>query len=225
MAEENQKSTHGVILEFDFTVIDGAQMLFDITSKMMQDRGLDFNVKLEAMHLVGGNGQGGFAELFHALNSKHDPAKAARELGEAFSQSITEAYATAITPAFRQFVGKLLEKGVKVVVATRGDVEALKPLLAEFGEGVVVYPEPSTTYGGGKWDAWRRVCAQNELIDVLTVAVAGSGHGVKSALIAGLGTLGVEHPHVSYQDFGGADYVVEKLDGGAADLILDMMHV
>ena len=55
--------------------------------------------------------------------------------------------------------------------------------------------------------------------------MTGSGYGVKSALLAGMGSIAVINDHVAYQDFGGADYVVDKLDASVAQKILDMLKV
>ena len=115
---------------------------------------------------------------------------------------------------------------MKVVVATRADIEQLRPALADLDADLVVpYAEPSNTYGNCKWDAWRRACAMNNLRNFLTLAVTGSGHGVKSALLAGMGSVAVVNDHVAYQDFGGADETVDALDGATADLILGILRV
>ncbi|MGN0846645.1 MAG: HAD hydrolase-like protein [Kiritimatiellia bacterium] len=227
MADEKKTVPRGVIVEFDFTAVDGAQILFDIAKKVLAARGVDLTIKLEAIHLVGGNYQGGLAELFEALGIKADAAAVAQELAEAFKAALAEKAAAAVTPGFKAFVKALTAKGVKVVVATRSDVEQLRSALADLDSALVVpYAEPSNTYGNCKWDAWRRACSQNGLVDVLTVAVTGSGKGVKSALVAGMSALGIVHDHVAYQDFGGADAVVEAgFDAKLAGVVARMLHL
>ena len=216
----------GVVVEFDFAVVDGAQLLFDTARKVLEAKGVDLTVKLEAMHLAGGNYQGGLSELFSVLGKKCDAAATARDLGEAFAKALTAKAADAVTPDFKAFVNALVAKGVKVVVATRADIEAVQPAFAEFDpERVVLYQEPSMTYGNCKWDAWRRAYSQNGLVDVLTVAVSGSGAGVKAALVAGMGAVAVIHDHVAYQDFGGADFVSDAIDAKLAGEVLRMLHV
>ncbi|MBQ4199452.1 MAG: haloacid dehalogenase-like hydrolase [Kiritimatiellae bacterium] len=226
MAEERKNAvTRGVVVEFDFTVLDGAQVLFDTAKSVLAAKGVDLTLKLEALHLVGGNYHGGLAELFSKLGKKCDAGAAARELGEAFAKAVDERAAAAVTPEFKAFLKTLADKGIKVVVATRANVETLAPAFAEFDpEKVVLYAEPSMTYGNCKWDAWRRAYSQNGLVDVLTVAVAGSGAGVKSALVAGMGVIAVVHDHVAYQDFGGADVVAEAVDAKLANEVLRMLH-
>jgi len=226
MAEEKKKLVRGVIVEFDFTAIDGAQILFDTAKKVLKGHGVALNVKLEAMRLVGGNYQGGLKELFEELGVNEDPAAVAQELAEAFKQALTAKAAAAVTPEFKAFVKALNDKGIKVVVATRSDLEQLKPALAEFdSELVATYAEPSNTYGNCKWDAWRRACNQNGLVDMLTAAVTGSGKGVKSALVAGMSAMAIVHDHVVYQDFGGADAVADAFDPKLADTIAQMLHM
>ena len=84
MAEENKNALQrGVVVEFDFTAIDGSQLLFETAKKVLKGHGVDLTVKLEAMRLVGGNYQGGLSELFEFLGSKADAAKVAQELAEA----------------------------------------------------------------------------------------------------------------------------------------------
>ncbi|MDD6031748.1 MAG: HAD hydrolase-like protein [Kiritimatiellae bacterium] len=226
MAEEKKALPRGVVVEFDFTAIDGSQLLFDTAKKLLAPLGVDLTVKLEAIHLAGGNYQGGLTELFAALDVKQDSAKVAQDLAEAFKAALTERVAASVSAGFKAFAKALTEKGVKVVVATRADIEQLRPALADLDADLVVpYAEPSNTYGNCKWDAWRRACNQNGLVNMLTVAVAGSGKGVKSALLAGMSALSVAHDHVAYQDFGGADVVVDAFDAKLAQEVLRMLHM
>ena len=215
----------GVVIEFDFAVVDGSQLLFETARKVLEAKGIDLTLKLEALHLAGGNYHGGLAELFGVLGKKCDAAATARDLSDAFAKALTANAAEAVTPSFKAFVKALTAKDIKVVIATRADIEAIKPAFAEFDpESVVLYSEPSMTYGNCKWDAWHRAYSQNGLVDVLTVAVTGSGAGVKAALVAGMGVVAVIHDHVAYQDFGGADFATDSINAKLADEVLRMLH-
>ena len=227
MAEEKKPIPRGVVIEFDFAVIDGAQVLFDTAKEVLAGVGIDLTVKLEALHLAGGNYHGALAELFNAqLGRKDEAAETARALAKAFAEAITARAAAAVTPGFKAFVKALTGKGLKVVIATRADLNVLKPALADLDATLVMpYEEVAMTYGNGKWDAWNRALNANGLINVLTVGVTGSGYGVKAVLVAGMSALAVVHDHVAYQDFGGADAVVEKLDASVANHVFRMLHL
>ena len=228
MAEEEKKVKfpRAVIVEFDFTALDGAQMLFDIARSQLAKHGIDLTVKLEAMHLANGNCQGALRELFEKFKKNDDPVAAARELMDAFRAALTEKAAAAVTPEFKAFVKALSAKGLKTVIATRADLDALKPALEDFDSDLVSeYSEPSQTYGNCKWDAWRRTLRANELHEMLTVAVTGSGYGVRSALVAGMPVIALVHDHVAYQDFGGADVVADAFSANLAKDVLRMLHL
>ena len=213
----------GVIVEFDFTVLNGADILFNTAKTLLKGSGIALDARLEAMHLAGGNYQGALAELFGKVGASGDAAALARELNAAFNAAVAEKAAAAVTAPFKSFVKTLLDKGVKVVVATRGDAPALAAAIGD--DRVVAYAEPSATYGSCKWDAWKRACRLNGLHEMLTAAVTGSGFGVRAALVAGMSALGVMNDHVAWQDFGGADEVVDTLDKKAADAVLKMLKV
>ena len=217
----------GVILEFDFAAMDGASILFQVTKKLLE--GIDnipFDERIEAQHLAGGNYQGGLAEYFAVVKTKKMASKAAKDLAAAFGAALEVAVPKAVTPAFRNFVTMLSSKDVMVVISTRADIEKVRPAFAGLlGENVVLYQETSATYGSIKWDAWRRACAVHKLRNVGTIAITGSGFGVKSALIAGLGSVAVTSPHVAYQDFGGADEVVKELNSATARTVLEVMRI
>ena len=217
------KISKGVIVEFDFTVLDGANILFNTAKTLLKGCGVALDVRLEALHLAGGNYQGALAELFGKVGVSGDAAALARELNTTFNAVVAEKATAAVTAAFKSFVKTLLDKDVKVVVATRGDAAALAAAIGD--DRVVTYAEPSSTYGSCKWDAWKRACRLNGLHEMLTTAVTGSGFGVHAALVAGMSALGVTNDHVAWQDFGGADEVVDTLDKKAADIVLKMLKV
>ena len=217
------KMSKGVIVEFDFTVLNGADLLFNTAKDLLKGYGVTLDTRLEAMHLAGGNYQGALSELFGSLDVSCDVPALARELHTTFNAKVAEVAPSAMTTAFRNFVRALLDNDVKVVLATRGNAPELA---AAFGDSrVIAHAETSTTYGNCKWDAWKRACRQNGLHEMLSTAVTGSGFGVKSALVAGMSALGVVNDHVAWQDFGGADYVVDSLDKKAADTVMKMLKV
>lgn len=223
MADEVKK---GVIVEFDFAVLNGAELLYRTTEALLKENGIPFDSRVEAQHLAGGNYQGGLAEYFAVIKTKKTPQKAAKDLADGFAAALAEAVPKAVTAAFRNFVKTLADKDVKVVIATRADLAAVSPAFeGMLGDNVVLYQEPSQTYGSVKWDAWRRAAVKNRLRNISTLVVTGSGYGVKSALVAGMGTVAVVNARVAYQDFGGADEIVKTLDSAAARRILEIMRV
>lgn len=224
MADSVKKS---VILEFDFAALDGAELLYETTRRFLDEIGrIPFDERIEAQYLAGGNYQGGLAEYFDVVKTKKTAAKAAKDLADAFVSALNEAVPKAVTPAFTNFVKALADKNVKVVISTRADLATVRGAFAPLlGDNVALYQETSATYGSVKWDAWRRACALNHLRNFTTLALTGSGFGVKSALVAGMGSVAVVRPRVAWQDFGGADETIKELSGTTAKTVLEVLRV
>lgn len=223
MAGENRK---GVIVEFDFAAMNGAELLYNATAKVLADNDIAFNPRVEAQYLAGGNCQGALTEYFSVVKTKKTAAKAAKDINDAFVKSLVAAVPSAVSASFLDFVKALSAKGVKVVISTRADVEIVKEAFESvLGDDVILYQETSQAYGSVKWDAWRRACVSNNLRNCMSVAVAGSGYSVKSALVAGMGAVAVVNDRVAYQDFGGADEIVQKIDTKLADKVMSILKV
>lgn len=228
MTEENTAEVKkGVVVEFDFAVANGAELLYKTTEALLKEAEIPFSKRIEAQYLAGGNSQGGLDEYFKVVKTKKTAQRAAKDLAVAFAEALTAQFPGVVTDDFRAFVRKLIDKGVKVVISTRADLEVVKDAFQEFLDepNFALYQETSMAYGSIKWDAWRRAAVSNHLRSCTALAVPGSGFSVKGALLAGMGSLAVINPHVEYQDFGGADEVVERLDASAADKAIRILKV
>ena len=78
----------GVVVEFDFAVLNGADILFETASGILKGHGIVLDSRLEALHLAGGNYQGALAELFAKVECDAEPATVARGCGHARVQEL-----------------------------------------------------------------------------------------------------------------------------------------
>ena len=217
----------GVILDFDFAVANGAEILFETAKEFLKELdGIKLDASLEARYLAGNGYEDGFGRLFSAVKTKKTAPKAAREFAAAFARRMTEAASAAVRPSVRNFIKALVDQDVKVVVATRADLETVKSAFAFVPEGrIAFYQEVSDCYGACWWDTWLRATRDAQLIRSSTYALAGSCYAVRSALRAGFGSVAVVSPRVAYQDFGGADAVIEELSGKSVRKLLDVLRI
>ena len=217
----------GVIIEFDFAAMDGAGLLFTTTKNFLAKLdGIDLDVPTEVRHLLGNTYLTGLASLFSVVKTKKTAQKAAKDVSAAFAAALTEAVPSAVTSAFRNFVSALSAKEVKVVVATRADIDAVRPAFEPIlNDNVMLFHEESPCYGAVKWDSWRRICVMTGMSRPATIAIAGSGVSVKSALMAGIGAVAVVKDRVAYQDFTGADAIVSELSGTTAKKVISSLRL
>lgn len=212
----------GVVIEFDFAAMNGAELLFEAAKKFL--RGLDkipLDESLEARYLAGRTYLDGLTRLFAQSKTKKTAQKASRDLTAAFAAEVTAAAPAAVGIPFRNFVKALVDAGFSVAIATRADLDAVRPAFESvLGEKVILYHEESDGYGFPTWESWRRACIVLKMKHALVRAVAGSGFGVKTALVAGMKSIAVASDRVAYQDFGGAYEVVDELSGKTAKKFL-----
>lgn len=215
----------GVVIEFDFAAMNGAELLFRTAKGFLADLdGIRLDDALEARYLAGRTYQDGLGRLFAEVKTKKTAQKAARDLAAAFAAELTAAAPAAIGQPFRNFVKALVDAGLTVAIATRADLETVRPAFeSAFGEKVILYREDSEGYGFATWESWRRACMAMELKHAFVRAVSGSGFGVKAALVAGMRPVAVVSDRVAYQDFGGANEIVEELSGKTAKRILSAL--
>ena len=217
----------GVIVDFDFAVANGAEILFETAKEFLEELdGIKLDEALEARYLAGNGYEEGFGRLFALVRTKKTAQKAAREIAAAFVRRLTDAAASAVRPSFRNFIKALADRDVKTVIATRADMTAVMPAFAFVPDGqIAFYRERSDCYGACRWDTWLRATRDAQLSRPSTVALAGSGFAVRSALRAGFGSVAVVTPHVAYQDFGGADAVLDELSGKTVRKLLEALRV
>ena len=217
----------GVVIDFDFAVLNGAELLFKTATGFLRELDeIALDDVLEARYLAGRTYQDGLARLFASVKTKKTAQKAARDLAAAFGAAVTGAAPGAVTVQFRNFVKALTDAGLSVAIATRADAEQVRPAFESvLGERVILYHEESDGYGFPTWEGWRRACMALEMRHALVRAVAGSGFGVKSALVAGMRSVAVTNDRVAYQDFGGAGEVVEELSGKTAKKLIATLGV
>ena len=212
----------GVVIEFDFAAMSGAELLFDTARKFLQELdGIAIDAPLEARYLAGRTYQDGLARLFAIVKTKKTAQKAARDLASAFASAVTAAAPSAVGVQFKNFVKALADAGLTVAIATRADLDAVRSAFEPvLGERVILYHEESDGYGFATWEGWRRACMAMEMKHALVRAVPGSGFGVKAALVAGMRSVAVVNDRVAYQDFGGAGEVLGELSGKTAKRFL-----
>lgn len=218
----------GIVIEYDFAAIDGAQLLFDTAKAFFAKLdNLQFDSGLEARFLAGQNYLLGLTQYFQSLKTKKTAQKAAKELPLAFQKALTQKIKDeGLDDKFVKFVKAMAEKGVKVCISTRANVEQVEPVFKDLlSDDVKLHFENSVTYGNVKWDAWVRAAQTIGTQPGATLVVAGSGFGVRSALIARFFAIGVQTPHTEWQDYSGANLVTESLDANVAKFCQKLMRI
>ena len=117
MAEEQKK---GVIVEFDFAAMNGAELLYKTAETVLKEGEIPFDVRIEAQYLAGGNCLGGLTEYFEAIKTKKTAAKAAKDIADGFREALNKALPAAVSSAFKGVVLEPRSNGVENIIASLG---------------------------------------------------------------------------------------------------------
>ena len=215
----------GVIVEFDFAVLSGHAFLLDICSARLAKEGVKLDATLMARSMGGKSFSSGLNALCNKQQKTIDVPAVIADCQEQYAEALKGALSK-VPAGFVDFVKALLAKGLKVVVVSRADSEAVK---AVFGEGLseklIITHDVSNGFGFCSWDGWRRAARKCDLHERLCVAVAGSGYSVKGALTSGLGVMVKVNPVTEYQDVSGSDMQVTEFSAALADDVMRILHV
>jgi hypothetical protein len=116
MGEEVKK---GVVVEFDFAAMDGAELLYKTTEQLLTGIEVPFNRRVEAQDLAGGNYQGGLAEYFAVVKTKKTAAKAAPKKTV---KSVADAAVKAAVESAEKTVAAVKNAGKKISAVKAEDV-------------------------------------------------------------------------------------------------------
>lgn len=224
-AKAQDGTVRAAVVEFDSTAFDGASAVFEAAKKALARSGVELTRRLEAKWLLNRTVQVGVQALFQS-EGKSGAAQAAQEVESAAAGAVASAAASAATDGLREFAAALAAKGVLVVVVTRADPETVRAALPGLGDSQLkVVRDEAGSYGSLRREGWAAVCEKAGLRPPLSVAVTGSGFGVRGALQAGLCALAIPNPSTEWQDFGGADGEARSLGREAAAEVLRILHL
>ena len=207
----------GVVVEFDYAVLPGHALLREICAARLKAEGVAFDEILMARFLGGRSFASGLNALCNRQQKTVDVPAVIADCYEQFGVAMGESLRNLPT-GFCAFVSAALARGMKVVLVTRGDTEAVRASLGEVsGERLVALHDVSSGFGFTGWDVWRRVARKSELYERLSVAVAGSGASAKGAMTSGFGVMLRESAWGAYQDASGSDVRFEAYSAALAD--------
>jgi hypothetical protein len=213
-----------MIVEFDYAVLPGHQVLLDVCKAQFAEVGRNVDAALMAHHMYGKPFATALTALMTHQNKTVDVPAIIALCNPAFSAALTDALPTVLAE-FKKFVDAVLAKDVKVVIISRASADAVKALFPTDDENLVVQTDTSSGFGFLGWDVWRRAARKNDLRERLCVAITGSGFSVKGVLTSSMSVMFKDNPLVAYQDFSGADTAIEKFDAALVKEVTRILRI
>ncbi|MEI7902112.1 MAG: hypothetical protein WCK89_17805, partial [bacterium] len=119
----------GVIVEFDFAVLPGHAILLDICRTRLEKEGVKLDATLMARSMGGKSFSSGLNALCNKQQKTIDVPAVIAECYEQYAEALKGALAK-VPAGVVDFVKALLGKGMKVVIVSRADSEAVRAVFA-----------------------------------------------------------------------------------------------
>ncbi len=225
MSEDKNDSRlqRGLLVEFDFAVMPGHKIMLDVCSEQLSKAGLKVDQLRMARSMLGRSFVSALNTLCRVQNVRSEEvSEMVANCNKAFAERIGQA-SDKLPDGFMEFLREAADQGLKSVLFTKSDVDALQSKFSDLPENKVCVTEDLTSsFCFTSWEGWRRFARKNTLHERLCVGVAGSGLSVKGALTSGLGVLVKTNDIVDYQDISGAD---RQIAGFNVELIQDVRRL
>jgi len=196
------KRACGLIVDFDYALIDGISALEKACAKALEAAGVKAEKGTFPRHLFG-----------HKINAAMRALLGAEGKTEAAIAAIASDmdHAAEKAPANEAVLSickRTLEANAQLIFVTMRAQSVVEARVAALGlEGAVVLKcERCDRFGEYPGDVWSRAARTLKLNARLCTAVVASAASVRHAVMAGMRTAAFTNPAISFQDFSGVDF-------------------
>lgn len=218
-----KKSRRALLIELENVAVNGRGIIYDVLSSVMSGKDIEISPAMYSRHCVDvpiGLCVDRILETSGKTRLSKD--KLASEIEEGIKLSLTD-NSVKIDKAVASLIDRAVSEEFCVGALSILDQDSARKLLDTTGlseKGVLIH---ACSDGDGSLsgrEPWLTLARDVKCRPIRSVALASSAYAARGALAAGMKCVVLPDEYTSFQDFGGADFVFDKLDSEAADSIL-----
>lgn len=214
-----------LLFELDFMAVSGWSTLYDVLKSVLSEHGVKLGLPMFVRYFAG-------KSVGAALKQISVDFEKPELGGSEVLESVREAYAKAIVSksevndGFAKILLSTRKRGAMIGAVTCLDDETVAAILEKVGlspDDIHIMESEYCGRAAPTAQDWLRIAKEMEVpASSCTVAVT-SALSCKAALCAGMSCFAAPVRLTAYQDFSGADYVFDELDGGAEKLVRQLI--
>lgn len=216
MVQESEiavKRACGLIVDFDYTVVDGIAILEKVCAKALSAAGVNVTPSLFVRSLFGSKAAAAFTTLLGAGSAVTSETVLA-PLPAALDKAVENA---SVNATVLDICKHAIEQGVKVLFVTSRSLGIVEQKLESAGiPGAHLFKvERCDRMGEYSPDVWAKAARTIRLSPRHCTVIAASADSVRQAIVTGMRTAAFTNPLINFEDFSGADLVAEGMDRDA----------
>ncbi len=201
------KRACGLVVDFDYTVVDGIGLLEKVCAKILGSAGVNVTPSVFARNLFGSKA----ASAVHALigsGSATTPEVVLASISPAMDKAIENA---SVNATVVDICNQAAEQGIKVLFVTSRSLGVVEQKLESVGilGAQLLKVDRCDRFGEYATDAWMKAARTIRLSPRHCTVIAASAMSIRQAVVAGMRTAAFTNPLISFQDFSGADFVAD----------------
>ena len=213
-----------ILFEFDNLAIAGREIAFAVAKRVFGAKGVAVTHAVYAQHMLDRPPAAYLHRLLKSCNkTRLSEDKLASELTDGMAKALAGIPPKA-SPGLKQLLDVAGRRGDALGAFSFHPRATVEAILERCGLGDAGVSPVCVTGGGAASDrdAWLRAAASVSVAPQHCIAIATSARSCAAAVSAGIRTVAVPDLYTSFQDFGGADLVVDEIDGAAVKRILGL---
>jgi beta-phosphoglucomutase-like phosphatase (HAD superfamily) len=126
-----------------------------------------------------------------------------------------------------KLIGELRERGIKLGALTCLDQDSVDGILAKLkltSDDICIMPSQHCGRAVPTAQDWLQLAKETGESTTLCTVASTSAFSTKAALCAGMRCFAIPDKMTAFQDFSGADYVIDSLDDEAEDFVLKLIE-
>jgi len=216
----------GIVFELEKFALPGQRLLFEACQKVLKDKQVALTPVLWSRFGLANSLAQGMVHLLATASKKSLAAdKLVREIQDLFFREIARP-AVKLNPALNALLTEAAKLNIKIGALSFLPGEQAQALLVHLGlqERVGLRVMQKAAGSVPTPDCWLMTCKAIGVSARRCVAIVESAVASNAALEAGLRCVVVPDEFTSYQDFGGADMVLEDLKDAHAKDLQALLH-
>ena len=204
-----------LLFELENIPVPGRKVMYDVLKSVLGDKGIDLTPVLFSRYCMHASVEVFLPELFEAMGKKSAPdAKLLSDIAQGVKMSLLDG-SIKLRSEVKAVIDQAAAADVPIGALTSLDPDTAAQLMKKLGfdqSGVELMSIPVSDRDFPTADAWLKIAKQMGTKSQLCMVYASSATACKAGLSAGMRCVAVPDRFTSFQDFGGADFVVEGDD-------------
>lgn len=225
---ENPTPKKALLFELDNVAVKGRDLVYDVLSGILEEKDVDFSFGMFCQYCLYPPAKNYIPTILtKSGRTRLSEEKLAAEVSEAVKLMFVDGNIK-LNSGMMDLIDRAIADGASIGAVSVFDEETTGRITEKLGldeKGTVTLSNGSEDKHVPSTDAWLKISKSMRVPASCCVVIASSSKACKAALAAGMRCVVLPDKFTAFQDFGGADFVLESLESDGADGVIGLLDL